>query len=421
MRAIRFGLENFRSFRDRSELSFVATALSDEPQYVIADAGSHAGILPAVAVFGANASGKSNLLQAVIAFREHLEHSFQRGPTAQLPMTSWRLSEDRPTTLFMDFEVDRIHHQYGFSFSRAGYATEWLHRWPTRQRQVVYERDAAEDPPFYFGPSLRGEKKKIAEATRANALFLSTAAQFNQEELLPIHESLVQGIRPAREIQLSGFPLFHRDKSPILQPESHDRVRGFLQAVDLGVEEFTEYTPKSTSPSVAQLEGLAPDVRRAVEEELQLAAEFARGVQLLRTDADGETWTVPPMHESAGTNALLARIDDMLALGEGLLVVDELDASLHPDVCKLLVAQFTRAAANTLGAQLLFTTHDRALLGELRRDEIVLVDKDANGASSLRTLSDFRGIRGRDDRRKLHEEGRLGGVPMLVDRGGLLG
>lgn len=95
----------------------------------------------------------------------------------------------------------------------------------------------------------------------------------------------------------------------------------------------------------------------------------------------------------------------------GLLVIDELETSLHPDLCARLVDLFTREESNPKGAQLLFTTHVRDILGRLRRDEVVLVDKGEDGRSYLSAASDFRGIRKRDDLRVLHRRGQLGGVP----------
>lgn len=140
-------------------------------------------------------------------------------------------------------------------------------------------------------------------------------------------------------------------------------------------------------------------------------------VEVWLTHGPSESWELPPDLESRGTNVLLARLHDLLHVlrDGGLLILDELDTSLHPDLCAALVALFTSASTNPMGAQLLFTTHDRSLLAGLRRDEVVLIDKDAAGESTVRTASDFRGLRGRDDLRREHEQVRIGGVPVLGD------
>jgi predicted ATPase len=96
------------------------------------------------------------------------------------------------------------------------------------------------------------------------------------------------------------------------------------------------------------------------------------------------------------------------------LIVDEIDTSLHPDLCAAIVNLFTDPRTNPNGAQLLFSTHERDLLNHLRRDEVVLVDKGRDGASRLSVASDF-DVRGRQELRRVHAEGRLGGVPVLAD------
>ena len=420
MRLLRFGLENFRSFVDPAELSFVATPLKGEPAFVIPSTVADRGVLPVVAVFGANASGKSNLLHAVLRFREHVVSSFRRDPDERIPAEGWRLDPVAgPTVFWADFELAGVHHQYGFSFTAEAYQTEWLYRWPTRSRQVLFERDASSDEPYYFGPGLKGDKRAVAESTRENALFLSTAAQFNNEQLSAVRSGIANGIRRAPEIQLSGHPIFDAD-DPLLDPVNRERVTDFLRAIDIGVAGFKgERMPMPDFPE-SLLSQISPDDRTEVLRMIR-EGDHLRRVRLERRSADGTEWTLPPQMESAGTNAMLFRLNHLLNLGESVLVADEFDASLHPDLAALLLAQFTTAESNRHGAQLLCATHSRNLLQALRRDEVVVVDKDGDGRSSLRSISDFAGVRDSADLRKLHEQGRLGGVPLLRTPDGLLG
>jgi energy-coupling factor transporter ATP-binding protein EcfA2 len=413
-------LENFRSFVDPTELSFVATPLKGEPAFTIPSTVADRGVLPVVAVFGANASGKSNLLRAVLRFREHVVSSFRRDPDERIPAEGWRLDPMAGATVFWaDFELAGVHHQYGFSFTAEAYQTEWLYRWPTRSRQVLFERDAAADEPYYFGPGLKGDKRAVADATRSNALFLSTAAQFNNEQLAGVRSGIAHGIRRAPEIQLSGHPVFAAN-DPLLHPVNRERVTDFLRAIDIGVAGFSgERMPVPEFPE-SLLSQLPPDERQELLRMIR-EGEQMRRVLLQRRSADGTEWTLPPHMESAGTNAMLFRLNHLLDLGESVLVADEFDASLHPDLAAVLLAQFTSAESNRHGAQLLCATHSRSLLQELRRDEVVVVDKDREGRSSLRAISDFAGIRESADLRRLHESGRLGGVPLMRTPERLLG
>ena len=160
-------------------------------------------------------------------------------------------------------------------------------------------------------------------------------------------------------------------------------------------------------------------LHRELLEEMSSALEergIPRELRLLHGTTTDE-WELDPGLESRGTWILLSRLNDLLTLlREGrLLVIDEIDTSLHPDLCGALVDLFTSPQTNPRGAQLLFTTHDRSLLSRLRTDEIVLADKGQDGATQLRAASDYKGVRAREDLRRAHEHGRLRGVPVLGD------
>lgn len=113
---------------------------------------------------------------------------------------------------------------------------------------------------------------------------------------------------------------------------------------------------------------------------------------------------------------MLQRINDLLSHEQGVLVVDELETSLHPDLCAAIIKLYT--TENLGGKQLIFTSHDRGLLNQLRRDEVIFVEKDREGFSTLTPLSDYQ-IRDRDNKTELHAQGRLGGVPILGELSGI--
>ena len=139
-------------------------------------------------------------------------------------------------------------------------------------------------------------------------------------------------------------------------------------------------------------------------------------------DEDGETWACPSELESDGTRKLLTLLDTLLSVLDegGLWVVDELDRSLHPDLCQEIIELFTDPDTNPRGAQLLFATHSRDLLDSLRTDEVLLVDRDAAGASYITPASDYKELRTRDSLQRAHRQGRIGGVPIIAGLGAVL-
>jgi uncharacterized protein len=412
---LRFGLHNHTSFRDATELSFVSTAQADWPTWRMEAPSVPHGALPVVGVWGANASGKSNLLRALEVFRNLVRDSFlgltPEEPIPWQPFAMRRQQDDPSTHMDVDVVVDGVRHHYGMRFRATGFVEEWLYAWPKHRKQVLFHRNHEETDPWYFGPSLGGQRQHIARATRANSLFLSAAAQYNHEQLMPVYTAITQGIRSERRIELRGYPLFEAS-SLVLEPRFAATVLAFLAAADLGVVGM-----RSTELPLSRSEEL-------LAKPLQPQAGKPRlfELRLRHGAAEDASWELPPDLESRGTQILLRRLEDFLeALRDGgLLLLDELDTSLHPDLCAELVGLFADPDVNRRQAQLLFSTHDRNLLGVLRRDEVIMVDKARDGASSLRAASDYADVRARDDLRRAHELGRIHGVPILGDFAGAI-
>ena len=415
---LRFGVENFRSFRDYTELSFVSTSRKDEPALRMKSSHSNHGVLPVLGVWGANAAGKSNILAAVMELRTHVERSYtDLKPAQEIPWFPFALRKERgspPTQHDIDFESKGTRYHYGFRFTAGRYYEEWLHFYRTGRRSVLFERDhASGEDPWYFGPSLTGNKSTIAEATRPNSLFLSAAAQHNHKQLGEIHRELLRRVPFQRGIFLPVSVLFNKN-SILFKEQAKPVVRRFLANADLGIVDYREV---KNSESISQLKALIK-LDKTADRQTQSDNQWVEDLREIRLQhgAGDSSWELPPEFESAGTNVLLARLELILnTLRQGtLLVADEFDASLHPELATPLLELFTREDTNPNGAQLLFTTQNRELMSHLRTDEVLLVDKARDGASKLNAASDYR-IRTRDDLRSLHESGRVRGVPVLGD------
>ncbi len=410
MRVLRYQVRNHTSFRDDTELSFVSTTQPDEPSYRIASAHARDGLLPVVGVWGANASGKTNLLKALLTMRDHVRSSFRLEPEAPIPWEPFALRPDvGPTRHELEFELQGTRYRYGFEHTAESFAEEWLYTMPESRWQCVFHRGKSPEQPWVFGRTFSGARATMVEQTRRNALFLSTAAQLNHESLLGIFSAILYGIQPASRVAFEGFPVFG-PAAPIVDASRKLQFEALLRALDLGCTGLQVTRLQQELPA-EMLEMLRPEF---VEKLRPLQPKDVFHIQLLRTAPDGQTWTLPSDKESAGTNMMLRRINDLIAQRPGLLVMDELDVSLHPDLTNAVVALYTSPTANPTGRQLVFTAHDRDLMDALRRDEIVLVDKDATGASTLHSASDYRGIR-RDRQRltDLYSAGQLGGTPIL--------
>src|ERR1700730_12198472 len=181
---LRFGVQNHLSLRDKQELSLVASSLDDNAAGLI-DSPAAAGdrLLPAVVIYGANASGKSNLISAFNFMRGAVLYSHSRGePGGRISRSPFLLdatTTKTPSVFDVDFIIEGVRYHYGYEASDEAFVAEWLSAFPNGRRQTMFEREGGK---FSFGRSLRGRNKLISELTRPNSLYISAAAQNDHEE-----------------------------------------------------------------------------------------------------------------------------------------------------------------------------------------------------------------------------------------------
>ncbi|MFT4626297.1 MAG: hypothetical protein ACI8PZ_004974 [Myxococcota bacterium] len=426
---LRFSVENFRSFRQEAEFSFVATRITDSPTHVFPASTPEVdhGVLPALAVYGANASGKSNGLRALAVLRNEVKDSFsERKPGDRIagykPFLLGTSDEARPTTWTIDFLVEGVRYHYGLSINATEVVEEWLDAYPERRRQQWFHRTvdaSAERPTFYFGPGLKGRRQAIADFTRPNATFLSAAAQNAHEQLTPVYTWFSESIRISSGLQGRGVPRFSRQE-PIAQEGLRSLFQKLLREADVGIEDFRIVDDEREVHTARQVIA-SPDLP---DEGRTSFARFERELldnppvypELLHRGEGGKPRALDLDDESHGTKMLLLQTNHALSVlsGGGLLVVDEIDASLHTRLAERLIGLFTDPQSNPNGAQLLFASHNPALLDSLRRDEVVFTEKGRDGGSTVVPLSDYN-TRKRLDTGRAYREGRLGGVPVLGD------
>ena len=405
---LRIGVSNHLSIRDYQELSLAASSLKErqEEKLIPCAAVPTKYVVPSVVIYGANASGKSNLIDAMGAMQYHVLHSQTMGkPGGEVPRHPFRLDEDSPrlpSRFDIDFLIDGVRHHYGFEASDSAFVSEWLFAFPKSHRQTLFERTGSE---FRFGRGLKGQNKVIASLTRPNSLFVSAAAQNDHEQLSKVF-SYFRSIRGDLNIAVPGKDVLAR-----LTEETLDtRVLDFLGKIDTGV---INYRLSESEPSEREL-GIP----------LELFAIFARStgaelpkwktIELAHRGRGDAPFYLDMERESAGTRRLLIVLAlAFRALDEGVpLFIDELNASLHTRAAEAVLNLFCSRKTNPKGAQLIATTHDTNLLDSslLRRDEVWFTQKDAEGASQLYPLTDIRTRRG-DNIEKGYLQGRYGAVP----------
>ena len=413
-----FRVKNFRSLRDEQTLSLVSAKDKSLQVLNTMPSGIKAAptLLRSVAIYGPNAGGKSNLIKALQYMRAVVSESasvMQPGQTFNVqPFRLDALSVAQPTEFDISFVLDGVRHQYGFELTAQRVTREYLLVYKAFKPQQWFERhyDAASGKDVYdFGVGLKGPKSVWEGATRPNALFLSMAVQLNSEQLQPVCAWFVNQLAIFNEITLLGQ---HFSVEMLRKPEGKRAICDFLTSADISISDIEVVTRKVSGQAVHFDMAAGKTEVRNEEQEVN---------ELLFHHVTGQGKAVFSLgDESMGTRNLLFLTGPVLdILNKGMvLVVDELDSSLHTLLVRRLVELFQNPVVNHKGAQLIFTTHDTSLLDPdlFRRDQIWFVEKDRDQASKLYPLSDF-SPRKNEALERGYLMGRYGALPFLGDWG----
>ena len=418
---IEFNVTNYRSIRETQTISMVASKYYNELDEMNCFDSGVTGLqkmLRSAVLYGPNAAGKSNLFRALHFMQSFVleSHSLQEGQTIKtVPFALNERSQNEPSEFEIFFLQDNVRYQYGFAANRMRVTKEWLLAFPEGKAQRWYEReyDATEDKDkWYFGSKFSGRRQLWQEATRKNALFLSTAIQLNNEQLKPVFswfQNKLVSILPGTPINLK----FSIDQCA--SAEGTLRIMDFMNSADIGISGI-EVKKIPIPPMKSEM--LPPDMPQPIKEKilLEMQGKELPDIQFLHKMDTGESVPFRFSDESDGTKRLFAFAGpwlDVLAKGR-ILFVDELGTSLHPLMVRFLLGLIQNQEINRYNAQLIFTTHDTSVLDTdiLRRDQIWFVEKDPKQASRLYPLSDFKPRQG-EALEKGYLKGRYGALPFI--------
>lgn len=413
---LNFSVKNYLSIEDKQEISFVASSLRDNDLGLLENQSlPGAAILPALVLYGANASGKSNFLDAIRYVREAvLSSQTSWKPESGTHLDQFQLGAENevpsPSIFEVNFIHDRVRYQYGFEASAEEFLSEWLYWYPNQHQQKLFTRTKME---FDWGRALKGQREIIRELTRANSLFLSAAAQNGHESLSRVRDAFaIMGGSPAASIEVITTETESKR-------EMDSRALEYLAKVGTGISGSRHKEEELDEKSKALFHEMGVALKKIYQSE---APEFPPAtastkrawMELGHKSKDGRIIYFSANRESAGTRRLLSMLGPIFfALDQGgLMIIDEMSNSLHTRACELIFSLFCNRATNPNGAQLLAATHDTNLLRSalLRRDQVWFVEKNEYGASHVYPLTDIR-TKKSDDIEKGYIQGRFGAVP----------
>ena len=411
---LRFGFSNWLSVWRYQELSLIATKLKEHQDSLMHPKGMQQSSLPCLALYGANAAGKSNVLSALRFVRRFVVNSHSDWkPDQEIQTAPFRLSpeaREQPSKFDVDFIIDDVRHHYGFEIKGKNVVSEWLYRFPKNRRQVLFARNEGE--PIYLGAELeeRAKARVIEGLVRHNSSYLSASAQNNLEYASKIvswfENNLVFYSRSDAERLLGDFL---SDKS------NNDKVITFLRQVDPNITGIGVEAVEAPADAKGFREELVSLLKKHISSDLPI--EFSDVLNIVRIKHRSEDSEVEfdLDRESEGTRKLLSMLVPALdALKHGrTVIVDEIESSLHPLLATEFIGMFARAESESR-AQLIFATHDTNILNTkmLRRDQIWFAEKSRLGETSLYSLAEM-SVRPSDNIYRGYLQGRFGAIPFL--------
>lgn len=395
-----FRVANHRSLREEQQIDLTPVYDADRPT------GTRWEAVPVAGIFGANASGKSNLLQALAYLRFMVLNSDRIAEPGQgIVRDPFALAPDAARELSwyaLDISIDGVRHTYGVSLGPDGVEDEWLYQYPRNRRRIVFHRTGQN---YRYGVNSSPLRRPaVEEVTPPNILFLSTASRFDQLVLQPVYQWFRDLIVPPVHVSTTQFrPTsvasdLDLQLSALLADEQRRRqVLALLKVADFGIEDIGFEAAGVTLSTTTWRVWFGMKGSRST-------------VRMYLAD------------QSAGTRTFLTYLPDVLtAVERGTpLVVDELESNLHPRLAEQVVKLFQDPRANPRRAQLIFTSHNASLLSSndeiLKRDQVWFVEKSTeDGSSAVFPLSAFKPRLGENTERR-YLGGSYGAVPFVDAR-----
>ena len=415
-----FTVENIYSIKTRQTISFEVTSNENDKSRHFVNIGGKK-LLKIAALFGPNAAGKSNMIHAFDCCFRFIMYAFTdlkpKEDTGFQPFLFDNDTANSPGYFAISFFMNKIKYEYQLIFDAKCVHNESLSFSPKGQKKLIFER-LCKDPnqqlqyldyKYKWGDVFTGAKSKIASMTRPNVTFFNTAAQ--------LHHPLVQEIY--NWLEKTHLPIIIPSQQNLLiwtieQIEKNDKrkkdILSFL--ANAGFDHISDIVIKNEEVPASFLERL-PENERAEMKSPDGKFIFK---EILITHKYNDVYNLSVHDESRGTQRMLELAGPLLTilLNKMFLCIDEIESSLHEGLQEFIIKTFLN---NSSGSQILFTTHNQALMdsGLLLDDSIWLVEKEKDGGSTYSCLAHRQGLRKTASRMMLYKDGRLGALPNISE------
>ncbi len=412
---IEFSVKNYRSIKELQTLSLIAAPIKSKNVELdtnnLIPVSDKLSLLKSVAIYGANGSGKSNLIKALITMFIFIDKSFQDdevGNRIVEPFAFNKTSFLEPTFFQLIFICDRVKYRYGFEVRQNTVISEWLFGSPGKKEVYYFTREGSK---IQINEDKFEEGKGLIDKTSFNNLFLNVCKAFNgkiSKQILDFFRfriSISEGVNDTA---------FHKSTLTLMKDTViKQQIISLLNVADFGIQDIN--SKRITAADIP--DDSFAELRKKVADETWEFLMSKRPVFDENGEVIGERELLMEGQESDGTLKFFnysGAVLDALMDG-GALFIDEFDARLHPLLTKKIVELFNSQQINKNGAQLIFVTHDTNLLDNsvLRRDQIYFTEKNKLSQTVVYSLADFKGVRNDASYEKDYINGKYGAIPFL--------
>ena len=432
---VQFTLENWKSFRDEITFSMVATREKQHGDRIYKSDKLKNKILPAAAIFGGNASGKTNFIKALEFAQQFIVGGTKPSQSISVdPFILNPLTKSQPTRMSFTFLIDEMCYEFSFAVTEYEVTKETLRTISPYTEKTIYQRTGNEI--VYKQKEMAKDKfyEFVAQSTRSNQLLLTTMINLNADRFRPVYDWFAQHLHIiGPRYRFTNFELF-LDRNYPLKDWVNSRIKLFdsgitqLEGVDISLDQvpLSETEINDLSEQLGECKSARLSVNpRGDRHVISKMNNQLSAVKLIsyHKSSDGCNVEFEVARESSGTQRLIDLLPAFQVLSssdaQNLFVIDEIDRSLHSDLITQLVEEYLSNCSNSSKSQLILTTHNLMLMDQqiFRRDELWVTERDNTENTDLISLCAYKNIRFDKDIRKSYLEGRLGGIPHLAIRG----
>lgn len=409
---LQVNIKNFMSIRDEVTITALANNRKDHNDNIIEMNGER--VLPTLAVYGANAAGKTNIFKALTSaiMLVRMSNTLQVNSLTGFEPFAFSKKQDNKTKMDFLFVHNGKKYAYGFVVDKTTVHEEYLLEYKSARPTVIFERKNTNEYTFTSAYRSLGEFK---DKNTDNKLFMCTATAWNCEATKNAYLWFSEGIDTYNRLSIEGNQYLEYLDMNKENPKTKKFMLSMLKHAEINIDDYIFKSKVVENASIPLPPGITIDhsVLGPIKQfELQTVHNIKEDSGKVRK------YILPFDHESEGTRLMFAYgpiIMDALERGR-TIVVDELDNSLHTSLCRYLIELFNDPETNKNGAQLIFNSHDVTLLDLdlFRRDQIYFVEKDnKTGVTELYSLADF-SPRRTENVQKGYLQGRFGAIPFVV-------